>query len=186
MLFSVKFGGRVVQFKNDHGKTHFHWIDTEDVMAMACDTPVPGYHTSTVNNMRLWTAKASRDFNLKYFNEGNYIKAVEDKNASENLSKVLYPDDTTIMGRELRLKQQYFFVCASLQDILRRFIKFHPDLDKLPDKVAIQLNDTHPSIAIPELMRVLVDLHHLDWDRAWDITRRTFVQPTIPFRGDPR
>ncbi len=173
-LFSVKFGGRVVQFKDEQGKPHFHWIDTEDVMAMACDTPVPGYNTSTVNNMRLWTAKASRDFNLKYFNEGNYIKAVEDKNASENLSKVLYPSDTTQMGRELRLKQQYFFVCASLQDIVRRFTKFHADLNKLPDKVAIQLNDTHPAIAIPELMRVLVDLHHLDWDRAWDITRRTF------------
>ncbi len=174
VLFPVKFGGRVVQFKNDQNKVHFHWIDTEDVMAMACDTPVPGYNTSTVNNMRLWTAKASRDFNLKYFNEGNYIKAVEDKNASENLSKVLYPDDTTIMGRELRLKQQYFFVCASIQDILRRFTKFHPDLDELPNKVAIQLNDTHPAIAIPELMRVLVDLHHLDWDRAWAITQRTF------------
>jgi starch phosphorylase len=174
VLFPVKFGGRVVQFKNDQNKIHFHWIDTEDVMAMACDTPVPGYNTSTVNNMRLWTAKASRDFNLKYFNEGNYIKAVEDKNASENLSKVLYPDDTTIMGRELRLKQQYFFVCASIQDILRRFTKYHPDLDELPNKVAIQLNDTHPAIAIPELMRVLVDLHHLDWDRAWAITQRTF------------
>jgi starch phosphorylase len=174
VLFPVKFGGRVVQFKNDQDTIHFHWIDTEDVMAMACDTPVPGYNTSTVNNMRLWTAKASRDFNLKYFNEGNYIKAVQDKNESENLSKVLYPDDTTSMGRELRLKQQYFFVCASLQDILRRFTKFHPDLNTLPDKVAIQLNDTHPAIAIPELMRVLVDLHHLDWDQAWDITRRTF------------
>ncbi len=124
--------------------------------------------------MRLWSAKASRDFNLKYFNEGNYIKAVEEKNESENLSKVLYPDDTTQMGRELRLKQQYFFVSASLQDILRRFTKYHPDLDELPDKVAIQLNDTHPSIAIPELMRVLLDVHHMDWDRAWDITRRTF------------
>ncbi len=174
VLFSVKFGGRVVQFKDEQDKTHFHWIDTEDVMAMACDTPVPGYHTTTVNNMRLWTAKASRDFNLKYFNEGNYIKAVEDKNASENLSKVLYPSDTTLMGRELRLKQQYFFVCASIQDILRRFTKFHSSFDELPNRVAIQLNDTHPAIAIPELMRVLVDLHHLDWDHAWDITRRIF------------
>lgn len=174
VLFSVKFGGRVVQFNDEQGRMHCHWIDTEDVMAMACDTPVPGYNTNTVNNMRLWTAKASRDFNLKYFNEGNYIKAVEDKNASENLSKVLYPDDTTTMGRELRLKQQYFFVCASLQDILRRYTKFHANMDMLPDKVAIQLNDTHPAIAIPELMRVLVDLHHLDWDHAWDITRRTF------------
>ncbi len=174
VLFSVKFGGRVVQFKDEEGHIRFHWVDTEDVMAMAYDTPVPGYDTGTVNNMRLWAAKASRDFNLKYFNEGNYIKAVEDKNESENLSKVLYPDDTTQMGRELRLKQQYFFVCASLQDILRRFTKYHPNLDELPEKVAIQLNDTHPSIAIPELMRVLLDVHHLDWDRAWDITRRTF------------
>jgi starch phosphorylase len=174
VLYPVKFGGRVVQFKDDQGSVRFHWTDTEDVMAMAYDTPVPGFDTETANNMRLWSAKASRDFNLKYFNEGNYIKAVEDKNASENLSRVLYPDDTTQMGRELRLKQQYFFVCASLQDILRRFLKYHPDLEELPDKVAIQLNDTHPSIAIPELMRVLLDLHHLDWDSAWDITRRTF------------
>ena len=174
VLFPVQFCGRVVHFKDEQGHDHFHWVDTEDVMAMACDTPVPGYSTGTVNNMRLWTAKASRDFNLKYFNEGNYIKAVEEKNESENLSKVLYPDDTTIMGRELRLKQQYFFVCASLHDILLRFTKYHSNLDELPDKVAIQLNDTHPSIAIPELMRVLVDVHHLDWDRAWNITRRTF------------
>ena len=174
VLFPVKFGGRVVQFKDEQGHARFHWVDTEDVMAMAYDTPVPGYDTTTANNMRLWAAKASRDFNLKYFNEGNYIKAVEDKNESENLSKVLYPDDTTLMGRELRLKQQYFFVCASLQDILRRLIKFHPSLDALPDRVAIQLNDTHPAIAIPELMRVLIDVHRLDWDRAWDITRRTF------------
>jgi starch phosphorylase len=174
VLFSVRFGGRVVQFRDEQDNQRFHWVDTEDVMAMAFDTPVPGYDTDTANNMRLWSAKATRDFNLKYFNEGNYIKAVEDKNESENLSKVLYPDDTTQMGRELRLKQQYFFVCASLQDILRRFTKYHPDLDRLPDKVAIQLNDTHPSVAIPELMRVLLDNHRLDWDAAWDITCRTF------------
>lgn len=174
VIFPVRFGGRVIQFKDEHGHVRFHWVDTEDVMAMAYDTPVPGYGTRTANNMRLWSAKASRDFNLKYFNEGNYIKAVEDKNESENLSKVLYPDDSTYMGRELRLKQQYFFVCASLQDIVRRFIKYHPDIGELPEKVAIQLNDTHPSIAIPELMRVLLDVQHLDWDTAWDITRRTF------------
>ncbi|HEY6011435.1 MAG TPA: glycogen/starch/alpha-glucan phosphorylase [Nitrospirota bacterium] len=174
VLFPVKFGGRVVQFRDEQGHARFHWVDTEDVMAMAYDTPVPGYGTSTVNNLRLWAAKASRDFNLKYFNEGNYIKAVEEKNESENLSKVLYPDDTTQMGRELRFKQQYFFVCASLQDILRRFTKFHSSLDELPNRVAIQLNDTHPSIAIPELMRVLLDIHHLDWSHAWDLTRRTF------------
>jgi len=174
VLYPVKFGGRVVQVKDEHGRLRFHWVDTEDVMAMAYDTPVPGYATNTVNNMRLWAAKSSRDFNLKYFNEGNYIKAVEDKNESENLSKVLYPDDTTQMGRELRLKQQYFFICASLQDILRRFTKFHNSFDELPKRVAIQLNDTHPSIAIPELMRILLDIHHLDWDYAWEITRLTF------------
>ncbi len=174
VLFPVKFGGHVVEFTDEHGHSRFHWVDTEDVMAMAFDTPVPGHDTTTVNNMRLWSAKASRDFNLEYFNEGNYIKAVEQKNASENLSKVLYPDDTTQSGRELRLKQQYFFVCASMQDILRRFVVYHDDFRELPDKVAIQLNDTHPAIAIPELMRVLLDLHHLDWDTAWDITRRTF------------
>jgi starch phosphorylase len=174
VLYQVKFHGRVVSHVEDSGKTRYHWVDTDDVMAMAYDTPIPGYGTETVNNMRLWAAKATRDFELKYFNEGNYIKAVEDKNESENLSKVLYPDDTTAMGRELRLKQQYFFVCASLQDMLHRYCKYHKTFDDLPNKVAVQLNDTHPSIAIPELMRVLVDQHALDWDHAWDLTRRTF------------
>ncbi len=175
VLYQVKFHGRVVQYENEQGAARYHWIDTDDVMAMAFDTPIPGYGTATVNNMRLWAAKATRDFELRYFNEGNYVKAVEDKNESENLSKVLYPDDTTAMGRELRLKQQYFFVCASLQDILYRYRKYQADFDALPDKVAIQLNDTHPAIAIPELMRILVDLHQVDWDKAWDITTRTFA-----------
>ncbi|HVB38658.1 MAG TPA: glycogen/starch/alpha-glucan phosphorylase, partial [Vicinamibacterales bacterium] len=174
VIFPVKFGGRVVEFTDEQGASRFHWVDTDEVMAMAFDTPVPGFDTGTVNNMRLWSAKASRDFNLKQFNEGNYLKAVEEKNESENLSKVLYPDDTTQNGRELRLKQQYFFVCASIQDILRRFGASHTNLDELPDKVAIQLNDTHPAIAIPELMRVLIDGHRMGWDRAWDLTRRTF------------
>lgn len=130
VLYPVKFYGRIVQYKDEMEITSHHWVDTEDIMAMAYDTPIPGYATETVNNMRLWSAKASRDFDLAYFNEGNYIKAVEDKNESENLSKVLYPDDTTEMGRELRLKQQYFFVCASLQDILYRFSKFHIGLNR--------------------------------------------------------
>ncbi len=112
----------MVEFTNGSGERHFHWVDTEDVMAMAFDTPVPGYGSDTVNNMRLWSAKASQDFDLTYFNDGNYVKAVEDKNESENLSKVLYPNDRTAEGRELRLKQQYFFVSASLQDIVRRFL----------------------------------------------------------------
>ena len=175
VLYHVKFHGRVVEYTDEHGVHRYSWIDTDDVMAMAHDTPIPGYANRTANNMRLWAAKASRDFDLGYFNEGNYIKAVEDKNQSENLSKVLYPDDTTKMGRELRLKQQYFFVCASLQDIIYRYSKYHKTFDALPDKVAIQLNDTHPSIAVAELMRILVDIHHLDWDKAWSITRRTFA-----------
>ena len=174
ILYQVKFHGHVVSYADEHGKNRYHWVDTDDVMAMAYDYPIPGYGNETVNNMRLWAAKASRDFDLRYFNEGNYIKAVEDKNESENLSKVLYPDDTTRMGRELRLKQQYFFVSATLQDILVRHHKHHDDFDTLPDKVAVQLNDTHPSIAVPELMRILVDLHGLAWDPAWDITTRTF------------
>ncbi|MCX7156508.1 MAG: glycogen/starch/alpha-glucan phosphorylase [Rhodocyclales bacterium] len=175
VLYQVKFHGRVVDYADAHGQKNYQWVDTDDVMAMAYDYPIPGYDTGTVNNMRLWAAKASRDFDLKYFNEGNYIAAVEDKNESENLSKVLYPDDTTEMGRELRLKQQYFFVSASLQDVLYRFAKSETPLDQLPDKVAIQLNDTHPSIAVPELMRILMDQHHLDWAHAWGITTRVFA-----------
>ena len=173
VFYPVKFGGRVEPCTDERGQARFHWVDTEDVMAMAFDTPVPGYHTSTVNTMRLWSAKASHHFNLKYFNQGHHDQAVEAKNASEHLSRVLYPDDTSEKGRELRLKQQYFFVCASLQDILGSFLNRHANLDELPDRVAIQLNDTHPSLAIPELMRVLLDVHRLDWDRAWDITRQT-------------
>jgi len=175
VFYPVKFGGRVNEYTDAQGRLRHTWTDTEEVMAMASDTPIPGFGTPTVNNLRLWSAKSSRDFNLQYFNEGNYIKAVEQKTESENLSKVLYPDDTRSQGRELRLKQQYFFVCASLQDIVRRFFIDNTNLDAFPDRVAIQLNDTHPSIAIPELMRVLLDVHGLEWDRAWAITRRTFA-----------
>jgi starch phosphorylase len=174
VLYQVKFHGRVTEYTDEQGMRRYQWMDTDDVMAMAHDTPIPGYSTRTVNNMRLWAAKSSRDFDLGYFNQGDYIKAVEDKDRSENLSKVLYPNDATQMGHELRLKQQYFLTCATLQDILARYRKDHDDFDALPDKVAIQLNDTHPAIAIAELMRVLVDLHHLPWDKAWDITVRTF------------
>ena len=174
VLHPVKFGGQVVEYCDENSCMHFHWVDTDDVMAMAYDTPIPGYGCNTVNNMRLWSAKSTREFDLDYFNEGDYIKAVEEKNHSENLSRVLYPNDTTQMGQELRLKQQYFFISASLQDIMFRFLKQHDSLDELPAKVAVQLNDTHPSIAIPELMRILVDQHRLEWDEAWDISVRTF------------
>ncbi len=177
VLYRVSFGGNVVEYVDERGRKNYNWRETEDVMAMAYDIPVPGYDTSTVNNLRLWAAKSSRDFDLHYFNEGNYIKAVEDKNRSENLSKVLYPDNTTQMGRELRLRQEYFFVSASLQDILRRYLVNHSefDLPNLPTKVAIQLNDTHPVLAIPELMRILLDRFHLPWEEAWEITVQTIA-----------
>jgi starch phosphorylase len=175
VLFPVYFGGHVVEYTDERGYLRHHWEYEEQVMAMAYDTPIPGYGVDTVNNMRLWSAKATRDFDLQYFNVGDYIKAVEDKTRSENLAKVLYPADVTEVGRELRFKQQYFFVSASLQDILFRYLKHHDGLDELPEKVAVQLNDTHPAIAIPEMMRLLMDMHHLDWARAWDITVRIFA-----------
>ncbi len=174
VLYRVQFHGRVVEYEDSDGQIRYRWVDTEDVMAMAYDMPIPGYGGETVNNLRLWAAKASRDFELKYFNEGNYIKAVEEKTQSENLSKVLYPDDTTQMGRQLRLKQEYFFVSASLQDILKKYSADHHGFAALPREAAIQLNDTHPSIAIPELMRILVDEYRVPWDEAWNITVQTF------------
>uniref|UniRef100_A0A3Q4AYU7 Alpha-1,4 glucan phosphorylase n=1 Tax=Mola mola TaxID=94237 RepID=A0A3Q4AYU7_MOLML len=157
------------------------WVDTQVVLAMPYDTPVPGYHNNTVNTMRLWSAKAPNDFNLKTFNVGDYIEAVLDRNLAENISRVLYPKDNFFEGKELRLKQEYFVVAATLQDIIRRFKSsklgcrdpVRTSFDSFPDKVAIQLNDTHPALAIPELMRILVDVEKLDWDKAWDITRRT-------------
>ncbi len=173
VIYPVRFGGRVVRYRDGESRWRHQWIDAEEVMAMAYDVPVPGYGGETVNNLRLWVAKSTREFNLKYFNQGNYIEAVRDKNESENLSKVLYPSDSTARGKELRFRQEYFFVCASLQDILARFRKTHANFDLLPDYVALQLNDTHPAMAVAELMRILVDEHHYDWERAWDITVRT-------------
>ena len=174
VIYPVRFHGRIVCFKNADGEKICQWVDTDEVMAMAFDVPFSGFKSDTVTNLRLWSARSSRDFDLNYFNEGNYIKAVEDKTASENLSKVLYPNDKTATGQELRLKQEYFFVSASIQDILGRFLRSHDDLDQLPDKVAMQLNDTHPAMAVPELMRLLIDEHGYEFEKAWDITTRTF------------
>lgn len=174
-LHPVKFNGRVVSSNDEKGRLQHHWIDTEDVMAMAYDTPIPGYQTRTVNTMRLWSAKSSREFDLKFFNQGNYIRAVEQKMHSENISKVLYPADDVIEGKELRFKQEYFLASATVHDVIYRFKKKHTDLTLLPEKVAIQLNDTHPALAIPELMRVLIDLERLDWDVAWQIVLKTFA-----------
>jgi len=173
-LYPVQFGGSVVEFRERDGRLRYDWRAAERVMAMAYDTPIPGFGTETVNNMRLWSAKATREMDLLSFNEGNYIRAVQEKTHSENLTRVLYPSDTTAMGRELRFMQEYFFVSASVQDILVRYLKQHQSLDELPDHVAIQLNDTHPALAIPELMRILLDEHGLEWDRAWSISSRVF------------
>ncbi|MDZ4121703.1 MAG: glycogen/starch/alpha-glucan family phosphorylase, partial [Candidatus Cloacimonadaceae bacterium] len=174
-LYPVHFGGEVHFSENENKILKAHWKGESDVMAMAYDYLIPGYQNKAVNTLRLWSAKATRDFNLRYFNKGDYINAVADKNDSEMISKVLYPKDDTVQGKELRLKQEYFFVCATLQDILRRYLKTHDDLSFLPDKVAIQLNDTHPSIAIPELMRIMVDEKGMAWVKAWDICQKTFA-----------
>jgi starch phosphorylase len=172
--YRVRFGGRVMEYKDTSGRRHFDWIEGDVVIAQAYDTPIPGFKNDTVNNLRLWSAKAYEDFNLSRFNLGEYTEAVVGKTLSENISKVLYPNDSSTMNKLLRLKQQYFFVCASLKDILRRFFTDHDNLSELPDKVAIQLNDTHPAIAIPEMMRLLMDKHHLEWQPAWEITTRLF------------
>jgi starch phosphorylase len=174
MLFPVHYYGQVHQRVNGEGKLHHDWVNTEIVMAMAHDLPIPGYGNGVVNNFRLWAAKSSREFNLDYFNHGDYIRAVEEKNRNENISRVLYPPDDFAGGRELRLKQEYFLVSATLQDILRRYKKQHASFEPFPDKVAIQLNDTHPCLAIPELMRLLVDREGLEWGEAWEIARATF------------
>jgi len=175
-LYPVRFYGQVAQRIDEDGGPRVEWVDTQQVMAMAYDTPVPGYHNNTVNNMRLWAAKSTRDFDLDYFNHGDYERAVSDKVHSETISRVLYPNDNVFEGRELRLKQEYFFVSATLQDILRRYRKTHHDgFTELPEAVAIQLNDTHPSVGIPELMRLLVDEEGMGWEEAWGITVRTFA-----------
>jgi len=175
LTFRVKFGGRVKIKEISPGKLKFDWIETEDILAVGYDVPIPGYRTNTVNNLRLWQAKATQDFSFTDFNQGNYLAAVENKNLSENISKVLYPNDTITEGKYLRLKQQYFFVSATLQDIIRKYQINHKKFDKFAEKNAIQLNDTHPVIAIPELMRVLMDEEGIGWDEAWDITTKTFA-----------
>ena len=172
--YTVNFYGRVLEFPSERG-TESHWVDADSVVAMAYDVPIPGYDTQTVNNLRLWSAKAAKEFDLRHFNEGNYERAVESRNATENISKVLYPNDASASGRELRLKQQYFFVSASIQDILHRFLLKHKDWKKLPEKIAIQLNDTHPAIAVAEMMYQLVDVHRLDWDVAWSLVEKIFA-----------
>jgi len=175
-IYPVKFYGHAHQYHDDKGILKTDWVDTEQVMAMAYDTPVPGYGNNTVNNIRLWAAKATREFEFGYFNDGDYEKAVSNKVNTEIISKVLYPNDSMSQGKELRLKQEHFFVSASLQDIVMRYKKTHGgSFECFPNKVAIQLNDTHPAIAVAELMRILLDDEGLSWDKAWGITVSTFA-----------
>lgn len=181
--FRVQFYGRVEASHDPDGRPLHSWVDTRDVLATPYDTPIPGYGTETVNTLRLWGARAVQEFDLGEFNEGDYIGAIEARARSESVCRVLYPSDSTLAGRELRLAQEYFFVAATLQDVIRRYRKrwvmFDEPrglrvFDRFADKVAIQLNDTHPALAIPELMRLLVDVERLGWDEAWDVTTRTF------------
>jgi len=173
-LALVRFGGRVNTFQNPHGQPRHEWVDTENVMAMPCDILIPGYGHNYTINLRLWAARSSRELNLAYFQQGNYIEAVEEKIRSESISRVLYPSEEVRQGRELRLKQEYFFVAATFRDIMRRHKKRFQTFEMFPQQVAVQLNDTHPAIAIPEFMRLLVDEEGVPWEAAWDICRRTF------------
>jgi starch phosphorylase len=167
--FQVQFEGRVESRPGPKG-SEWHWVDTKSVVGMPYDLPMVGYSGHSVNTLRLWSAKAAEEFDLDDFNRGSYVDAVANKVLAENLTKVLYPNDMVFEGKELRLKQQYFFVSCSIQDILRRFKRDNNDFEVFPSKAFIQLNDTHPSLVIPELMRLLIDREGLSWDQAWRIT----------------
>jgi glycogen phosphorylase len=172
LAVEVNFGGRI-ETSTIRRRNVFRWVDTQSVIGIPYDMPIVGYGGNTVNTLRLWSAKAAEEFDFQDFNSGDYVEAVSQKVMAENLTKVLYPNDKLYMGKELRLRQQYFFVSCSLQDILRRFKKSGAPIRRFPDYAAIQLNDTHPSMAVPELMRLLMDSEGLGWDQAWDITVRT-------------
>jgi starch phosphorylase len=174
-LYPVHFGGRVIKYSGSSGRIMHEWVDAQEVYAMAYDIPVPGYQNGMVNTLRLWSAKATREFELSYFNRGDYIKAVEEKSATENITRVLYPNDNLLAGKELRLKQEYFLVSATLQDCLRRHLDRNVDLSNLTDQAVFQLNDTHPALAVAELMRLLTDVHGFSWDDAWETTRQCFA-----------
>lgn len=172
----VPMYGYVVSWTDEKGKLRNRWETKDYVLALPYDTPIPGYKNNTVNNLRLWSAKSTDNFGLSYFNNGDYIAAVQDMELSETISKVLYPNDTSMNGKELRLKQQYFLCSASLHDIMKRFKKLHDgEFNLIPEKIAIQLNDTHPAISIAEMMRILLDEENIEWDEAWNIVTHTFA-----------
>jgi glycogen phosphorylase len=173
--YEVKFGGRTEGYTDQDGRYRVRWIPESMVKGVARDTPIPGYHVGTCNIMRLWKAEAIESFDFAAFNHGNYYRAVQDKLASENISKVLYPNDEVAAGKELRLKQQFFFSSCSLQDMLRIHTFLGGTPGTLHEQWAAQLNDTHPAVAVAELMRLLVDEHSLSWDEAWKVARATFA-----------
>ena len=171
----IKIYGRLEQVFDRNGDFSEEWVDTKEIEGVPYDIPIGGYETGTVNFLRLWSSRASEDFDLDEFNRGGYVEAVREKAIGETISKVLYPNDKTENGKELRLVQQYFFVTCSLHDIIRRFRASFNDWEDFPEKVAIQLNDTHPAVAVVELMRILVDEESLDWNYAWNLVTRTFA-----------
>jgi starch phosphorylase len=174
-MYTVHFGGRVIQYTGSTGRLIHEWVDTHDVLAMAYDIPVPGYRNGVVNTLRLWSAKGTREFDISEFNRGDYVKSVENKSASENITRVLYPNDDQLAGKELRLQQEYLLVSATLQDAFHRHLSAHPDLYNLHEHAIFQLNDTHPALAVAELMRLMVDVYGIAWDHAWSITRRSLA-----------
>ena len=170
---SIPMYGRMEAQQDAEGNTVQLWVSPKIILGIPTDMPSVGYLGQTVNWLRLFTARASEDFDIEIFNRGDYIRAVEQKIASENITRVLYPSDSVMSGKELRLVQEYFLVACSIGDLMRRFTQQHGNIDLLPSKVAIQMNDTHPSLAVAELMRVLTDLHNVPWERAWEITQQT-------------
>src|ERR671933_214731 len=175
LTVEVNFGGHTEAYHDEKGEYRVRWIPQRKVLGTPYDTPVPGYNNNTVNALRLWRAGASEEFDFQVFDSGDYVGSVTTKIFSENISKVLYPNDNTSQGKQLRLEQQYFFVSCSLQDIINTYRRNHQNFDQFHEKVAIQLNDTHPSIGVAELMRLLVDRYQLGWNRAWYITKNTFA-----------
>lgn len=170
----VNLYGNVTQHFDDKGNPLYQWENTKPIMGLPWDIPIIGFEGHTINFLRLWESRATDEFNLKVFNEGSYVAALHDKAAGETVSKILYPNDTTENGKELRLVQQYFFVACSLSDIIRRYKRDNKGWENFPDKIAVQLNDTHPAVAIPELMRILIDIEGMEWSKAWDICQRVF------------
>ncbi|MFN8606596.1 MAG: glycogen/starch/alpha-glucan phosphorylase [Vulcanimicrobiota bacterium] len=172
---TVRMGGRCEAFLDKDQRYRIRWVDTQDVLGVPHDTPIAGFANNTVNNLRLWQCRATKEFDFQEFDQGDYEKAVQKKTESENISKCLYPNDNSMQGKELRLKQQYFFVSCSIQDIVRRHLQDHGTLANFSDFVSIQLNDTHPTLAIPELLRIFLDDHRLEWKDAWAQVTNTFA-----------